>query len=205
MNDLAVRSFSNLSDATTETLRAELARALEVTAENLMWMARLWRELDRRGEDLRELRTGLRTFLPLIADGRLDAGAAVQFAGNLTTLRALASLPIQEQRRIAAGGNVPVVMMRDGSPVTRSMKVDDISSRIVKQVFATGRIRSEDEQRVIVTTLQPQRTKQERKLTRVRLGADNVTVWQRLAERRGVSLEDLIATAMSPLIEAERS
>ena len=204
MSDLTVRSFANISDVSTETLKAELARALEVTAENLLWMARLWRELERRGEDLRELRSGLRTFLPLISDGRLDAQAAVQFAGNLTMLRALSSLPIKEQRRIAAGGTVPVVMIRDGAPITRNMKADDISARMVKQVFATGRVRNEDEQKLIVTTLHPERAKQARKVERIRLDSEKVALWRRVAARRNVSLEDLIVAALDPIVAEER-
>jgi hypothetical protein len=203
MTDLTIRQFSNVEDVDTDTLKQELARALEVTAENMVWLARLWRELERRGEDLRELRTGLRTFLPLIADGRLDAQAAVQFSGHLMMLRTLATMPIEEQRRLAAGGTIPVVVIRDGEPITRRLKADDISTRMIKQVFAPGRIRSEDEQRVIVTTLQPERAKREKKYDRIKFDADKVIVWRRLAERKRLTLEGLIESALRPLIDAE--
>ena len=51
----------------TPTLRGELARALTVTAETLEYLAAIWRELERRGQDLSELRKGMGQYLPLIA------------------------------------------------------------------------------------------------------------------------------------------
>ena len=44
---------------TTAELRAGLAQALEVTARHLTYLAALWRELERRGEDLSGLRGGV--------------------------------------------------------------------------------------------------------------------------------------------------
>lgn len=204
MTAIASRSFANLADLSTDDLRKELAQALEVTADNLVWLARLWRELERRGEDLRELRTGLRNFLPLIADGKLDAQAAVQFAGNLTMLRALGSLPIAEQRRIAAGGTVKAVLVRDGEISIKAMRADEMRAGMIRQVFATGRVRSEDEQRLIVTTLHPERVKQAGKKQRVSVDADRLTLWRRVAAKRGIGVEALIAQTMDAMIEQER-
>ena len=205
MTAIVASSFANLEDVTTEQLRVELARALEVTAENLLWLARLWRELERRGEDLRELRSGIRTFLPLIADGRLDAQTAVQFAGNVIMLRALATLPIKEQKRIAAGGKIDVVMIRDKQPVTRAMRGDDMSVKMIRQVFAAGRTRSEEEQRALLTMLNPSEPhiSVRSEMTSVRLNKDKVAIWRRLAERRNQTIGDLIASALDPIIQAE--
>lgn len=204
MTELA-RSIANLEDTPTEILREELARALEITAENLVWLARLWNELEMRGEDLRQLRGGLRNFLPLIASGKLDAQAAVQFAGNLTMLRALSGLPLEDQRRIVGGQKLTLVEYRGDEVVTRSISPDDMTSKMIRQVFTTGRVRSEEEQRLIVTTLQPARkeNREARKKERIAIGMDRLAIWRRIADRHGLTLEDLLHKAMQPIIEDE--
>lgn len=204
MTSLA-KSYANLADFTADELRQELAKALEITADNLVWLARLWKELENRGEDLRELRTGLRTFLPQIADGSLDAQAAVQFAGNLTMLRALATMPIKEQRRLASGSRVPVVTIRGDKLVTRHMTADELSAKTIRQVFTGGRQRSESEQRAIIATITPPTKPARRPKERVAIDSAKLTVWRRLADRRGLTLEELLGEAVQPILDEEQA
>src|SRR5882724_9369466 len=72
-----------LRDMDNDTLRRELSRALTVSAEHLIYLAQVWRELERRGEDLSDLRSGLGAYLPLIASGRLAAEAVVRLPANI--------------------------------------------------------------------------------------------------------------------------
>lgn len=136
-------SLDILHDAPTEALKQELGRVLEVTADALLYMSKIWVELERRGEDLSQLRSGIRVFMPLIAEGRLCAQAVVQFSGNLALLRALALMPIGEQRRISQGKKIEVAML-DGS--VKSIQADDLSSREIARVFKRGRIMPTSEQ-----------------------------------------------------------
>lgn len=196
MTAVAVRSFANLAEFSTDELKKELGHALEITADNLVYLARLWRELESRGEDLSELRSGLRTFLPLIADGRLDAQAAVQFAGNLTALRALATLPIATQRRLTAGQRIEVAMTKEGQPIVRSLRVDEISSRMIKQVFAVGRVRTAEEQQAMFT-ISGQRAPTPRKTLKLSLEPSTIQTWRKEAARQNMTLSEFVERAVS--------
>lgn len=151
MSNLAVaeqRGLANLASLDTPTLRGELARVLTVTAETLAYLAAVWRELERRGEDLSELRTGLGQYLPLIAAGQLDAEVVVRFAGRQAVLRAVATLPLSEQQRLARGGSVPVLTIDEsGRPVETDVAATLLTGQQVRLAFDHGRIRSVTEQR----------------------------------------------------------
>jgi hypothetical protein len=77
-----------------------------LTSEYLLYLAAIWGELERRGEDLSDLKRGIGKYLPLIASGSVLADTVVAFAGEPATLRAVAALPPKEQERIVRGGGV---------------------------------------------------------------------------------------------------
>lgn len=146
----------------TPTLRAELSRALTITAQGLAYLAAVWAELERRGEDLSDLRHGLAEYLPRIADGTLAAEAVVAFAGQRTLLRRVAMLPLDEQRRLAAGERVPVwVPSDDGTDgTTRELPLSALTARQVAVVFdEDGRIRTPIEQRQLQSRTVTRRTR----------------------------------------------
>jgi hypothetical protein len=138
-----------LSDVPTADLRAALARGLELTAETLTRLALIWGELERRGEDLRELRKGMARLLPLIAAGRLAAEAVVAFAGRPVILRALDGLPLAEQRHLAAGELVDVVDPTNPQEINR-LPLTTLPALAISQVIFEGRIRSIQEQRMVL-------------------------------------------------------
>ena len=92
--------LERLRTISTEQLRAELAQALGLTARHLLYLAAVWRELERRGEDLSDLRSGIGVYLPAIAAGSVLPETVVRFAGKPTLLRAVAALTPDEQRRL---------------------------------------------------------------------------------------------------------
>src|SRR6185312_4651239 len=98
----------DLNRIPTPDLRAELARGLSLTADTLTRLGMVWQELERRGEDLADLRQGLAKTLPLIAAGRLAAEAVVAFAGRPSLLRALEGVPLERQRSLANGEPIQV-------------------------------------------------------------------------------------------------
>ncbi|MBS7810553.1 ribbon-helix-helix protein, CopG family [Roseococcus pinisoli] len=132
--------------ATTADLRRELAQALEVTAAHLGRVAMIWRELERRGEDLSALRGGLWAYMPLIASGRLRAELVVKYAGHSTLLRRLADLRPEDQGRILTDDTVPVVEYVDGEWVERVERLTHLKTTMLQQVIS-DRIRTPDEQR----------------------------------------------------------
>lgn len=158
MNDLVTRKSNDLHVMTTEELRSELARAIRVTAETLVYLAAIWEELERRGEDLSSLRSGVSAYLPMIASGRADPAAVVAYAGQPTLLRAITQMPLEEQARLAAGGDVPLVILdENGNRATKNIAPVMLSAAEVRRVFAPGAIRSPQEQARILEAQQTRR------------------------------------------------
>lgn len=145
MSDLVTKS-SDLASAQTSELRSELARGLTLTAQVLTRLGAIWMELERRGEDLADLRTGLARTLPLIATGRLAAEAVVSFAGRPLVLRCLEGLPLDEQRRLADGAPIPVYLPGEDAP--QSLPIARIPSAAIGRVLCDGTIRTPAEQRI---------------------------------------------------------
>lgn len=149
MNELikldAIKSIS------TADLRQALARSLEVTAQHLELLGKIWVELENRGEDLSALRSGMAIYLPMIGHGKLSAEAAVAFAGQQLLLRELALLPISEQEKLARGEKLLLVTVnRDKQATTQAVTASMLHSRHYSLVFDNGRIRSPEEQKSLL-------------------------------------------------------
>src|SRR5690606_32958090 len=145
--DFPIVDVSALNAMSTEQLRGELARSLQLNAGQLMHLAAVWRVLESRGEDLSDLRAGMGAYLPMIAAGRLDPNVVVQFAGQSTLLRALADIPLDRQKAIAAGENLRVITLdKNGEPEPVEMPAYALTAAQVRQVFAPGKLRDEKEQ-----------------------------------------------------------
>src|SRR5262249_19556307 len=97
-------------------------------------------------EDLSELRSGIATYLPSIAAGTVTAEAVVAFAGQPRVLRAVTTLPPEEQRRLASGGTVPLVVASEKGYTHRMVPLTALPGRAVSQVFGERCIRSETAQ-----------------------------------------------------------
>lgn len=145
VNVLAANS-AKWSAMSVEELRDELARALTITADALMYLAGVWRELESRGEDLSDLATGIGAYLPLIASGKLAAQAVVAFIGRKTVLRMIATLPTEKQLALASGEHVAVVTEKNGLLTTKEMPVLAMPVSLALRVFEDGRIRSPEDQ-----------------------------------------------------------
>lgn len=149
--DATANELCILSEMTTDQLRKELSRALDLTARNLMRLALIVRALEERGEDLSDLRLGLLTYLRQIAYGAVLPEVVVRFAESPTLIKAIAALPMPDQTRLAAGDPVDLVVPRGehGHDIRRAdplrMTVEQI-----RQVFAKGRIRDEAEQILVL-------------------------------------------------------
>jgi len=142
------RALSDLAAFSTDDLKARLAQQMTLTAQHLQEMAYIWVELEHRGVDLSELRTGLTDYLGKIASGELDARAVVQFAGSRQLLRYLSTLPITEQQALVERGTVELVLPGSGDTTTR--KLTHLSSSEVTQVFGHGILRDTQAQRQLL-------------------------------------------------------
>jgi hypothetical protein len=136
-----------LAAMSTERLRAELSKVLELTARNLMRLALIVRALEERGEDLSDLRLGLLTYLRQIAYGQVLPEVVVRFAESPMLVRAIAALPQPDQRRLASGEPVPLVVARgEHGHDIRMADPLKMTGEQVRQVFGKGRLRDEAEQ-----------------------------------------------------------
>lgn len=152
---------TRVADMDIATLHNELRRAIQVTAETIAYLGEIWRELDRRGEDLTGYRVGMGRFLPLVAAGQLAPEAVVRFSGRIQLLRAVQLLPLPEQQRLATGSGVTVAVVNpDGSIGERSIPVDSLTGDQLRLAFDGGRIRSVAEQ---VNMLESARTAAKRR------------------------------------------
>ena len=137
-----------LNGMTTAQLRNELARSIAMSAKHLVYLAGIWAELEKRGEDLSELRTGLAAYLPQIAAGQLDASAVIRFAGQPTVLRSISSLPPARQKALATGEPVRVLTVNAaGEYESAEMPAYAMTAGQAKLVFDGSKMRDPEEQR----------------------------------------------------------
>ncbi|EBD3193606.1 hypothetical protein CQ885_23510 [Salmonella enterica] len=127
-----ITEASNLASLSTLELKNELSRGLEITSRHLVYLAKIWRELENRGEDLSDIRHGMLSYLPLIANEQVEPGLVVNYAGQKTLLAALTSLPIEVQRQISETGYVDMAS-EDGRVV--QVQVSRLRAADVYRVF----------------------------------------------------------------------
>lgn len=140
---------AELTKLSVQELRKELANGLTMTAAGLAYMAAVWGELERRGEDMGELRVGMGRLLPLIASGRLAAEAVVAFAGRPIILRYLEGMDIKLQRRLADGEMIPVYLQGEKEP--QAMPLVRIPPKAIPHVIRDGVICTPAEQRLAMS------------------------------------------------------
>lgn len=153
MSDIVDRCFDpvHLAELSTPELRAELTREISDFATRLVRLAAVWVELERRGEDLSDLRSGLNVYLPAIAAGTVLADTVVRFSGRPILLKAIAQLTPEHQQTLLDGGSVPLVVSEQGKYSYRMIPVHALSSSQIRQVFGERAIRTESEQIAILS------------------------------------------------------
>ena len=209
--DLAsVRSMS------TDELREELRRSLQMTADNLRRIASIVRTLEERGEDLSALRIGLMPYLRQIAYGQVMPEIVVRYAESPMLVRTISQLPMPDQQRLAKGDPIPLAVGSPGTPLDHRM-VDPIYLRRdqVSLVFARDHIRTIEEQKIILENRLPKpddnrdrdgssskRVRPDRKrggITIGRIFAPTAEVVTALSELRGVDSESGERTKTVPV------
>lgn len=177
MNKIKVPDQNQLATMSTEDLKAHFAESLEYTAKHLIHLGNVWLELERRGEDLSDLKKGLAVYIPMIAHHRLDAKLVIRYAGQKTLLSALSQLPIEEQKKLADSGTVPIF-----DPQTEQEKVislSDLSAKQIPQIFTDSGIRNLNQQIAYIATLESKQGKknlpgsQARRARKIHIDADD--------------------------------
>ena len=180
---------------TIDELKEELAKTLTVTAEYLMYIAKIWQELEYRGEDLSSLRHGMMAYIPLIANKQLDARVVVNYAGKKTLLSYMAKLPLEQQQQLINKGTMELVVLDENKQqLIKEVNISEMTSSQVYQAFGEGKIKSPDEQYRLMLVRQKTRaklasikSKPYRMTKNIRKVGDNLVV----AGKYGVSIKEL--------------
>ena len=181
---------TNLKSISTIDLKKALSDLLDITAKNLVFLGRVWVELEDRGEDLSALRSGIAIYLPLIANGKLSANAVVAFAGQQLLLRELALLPVDQQDQLAAGDKIPLVLASNDTYRVVDTTASMLHSRYYGLVFDNGRIRSPDEQKSILS--KPKKTAKNKFIRKRKVIIDKDSGTLKIGETI-VRLDDILA------------
>lgn len=133
MSNIVLLGQQQIQSASIAELKSELAKSLKITSDYLVYISLIWSELNRRGEDLSELKSGLFQYIPLIATNQLDASLVVEFAGNKTLLSALSRLPIEQQKEIAITKKLPFVELGESLEMVETQL--DLSTAKARQIY----------------------------------------------------------------------
>ena len=144
MNNLKTLNESEMTNISTQELKVHLSQSLEMTAKHLVYLGLVWKELERRGEDLSELKKGMAIYIPMIAYGKIDAHLVISYAGQKTLLSALSDLPESDQKKLVKNPKVTVVDKLSEEEKVRDLI--DLSASEVGQVFSEFGIRPPIEQ-----------------------------------------------------------
>jgi hypothetical protein len=143
-------SPSYLSTLSTEKLRELLHQGIGEFANRLMNVAKVWIELERRGEDLSDLRVGLNKYLPAIAAGTVLAETVARFSCRPTILKAISQLTPSQQQQLIDIGTVRIVIKQGDNFTHRMLPLTALTVTQIRQVFGDRIIRNEVEQLAIL-------------------------------------------------------
>lgn len=184
---------TDLAALPTDALRAELAQQMTVTAQHLQRLASIVAELERRDEDLSELKVGMLGYLRRIAAGQLHPDAVVRYLDYPMLLNRVATLPVNDQERLANGDPIKLVVWREGKTETRMMDPIKLTRDQVSQVFGSSGVIRDEVGQIAVLESRFARPKQQAKPTATgRCRADRKTGTVRVG-RYVVPASDLVA------------
>lgn len=139
--------LAHFQELTTEQLREELAGCLRVTATNFARLALIVKALEDRGEDLSALKIPILHHLRRVACGQVLPEVLVRFAGSPSLITIVGNLPLPDQKAIAEGQPVRLVVYgADGNRTHRLADPLHLSPEQVRQVFARDHVRTDAEQ-----------------------------------------------------------
>ncbi|WP_439624138.1 hypothetical protein [Gemmata sp.] len=144
-----------IEQMTTEDLRQALDVSRRLSAKILTVAAMVWRELERRGEDMTPYLEDIAyRRVRDIAGGKLAPEAVMKFGTRTRLLDRIANLPPAEQKKLAEGERVTVV---ERDPETkkldeRKLPVESLEKSQLNLLFApSGEMRTPDQQRAVLT------------------------------------------------------
>jgi len=129
--------LQNLSSIDTKVLLQYLHKGFEITIKQVNFLAKIWYELEKRGEDLTNLKASWLASLPLVAQGKLEPAVMVNYSGRKSIITAMSALPLSKQQELTTQKTVSVARLKaDGKkfyPV--DIEISALSMKDIHQVF----------------------------------------------------------------------
>lgn len=151
---IAVDDFENNPELKTELLRIEqendtkrltdeMFQCLTLSVQTLIRLGAIIRRLESLGIDVVAFEIPNMNLFRRVAHGQMIPELMLEMGGSPRLLKKVACLPITDQRRIANGGAVKVLL--DGGSHLM-LQPANMTSQQVSQVFGNGSIRNESQQ-----------------------------------------------------------
>lgn len=195
---------SRLATLTTLELWSELRRGIEVTVKNLEAMSAIWQELERRGEDMGQLRGGMPAYFPLIASGAVPAETVVRLHGIPHLLKCVSLLPASEQASLWTTGAAALAVFQNGDWTKKLIPLAEITESQAKLIFdrRQRRIRPVTEQARILQAPPPPTlpSKPRKRIVAGRVVADATTGTVRIGRAAAPSIDVIRAMKEAGMI-----
>lgn len=134
-----------VNSAVTER-REKYDAGMRMAEGGLRQAATAFLEMEKAGDDVSFIRSGLRQMLRAIAGGRM-LPEVYNFGGGLR--QRLMSMPIAIQEMVVKGDPLPLVVLKDGEGIeTLRVPALRLLPKQLQQVFGDDHVRTEGEQRV---------------------------------------------------------
>lgn len=150
---LTVQELKERLNANVKKFADNVKRA----AENLREMSMILRKLIEHGENIDDIRIGLKHLLRKIAYNQLMPEVVAAFWSSPAAMNRIASLPLPDQKQIVelteSGKGILVASAIKGE--ARSVPVNQLTASEARQVFAADHIRDENEQIAYLKSREP--------------------------------------------------
>ncbi len=124
-------------------LRRLLVRALSVSVEQIIRMGAIVRRLEELGDDLSDMELSLLPQIRKVAHGQVSPQVVHYLMGKPSLFRKVSALPMPDQKRIASGEPLKVLLANGDHCMVSPTKMN---GKEIAQVFAADHIRDDAEQ-----------------------------------------------------------
>lgn len=165
-----------LAEMSTDDLRKEFFKSLDITVKHFIHMANIWKELEQRGEDMSRFREGIAIYIEMIAHNHIDPNLVVRYTGKKVLLNALSKLPMEQQKLIAQDEYVEVARVDGDDISSEKIKLSALPSTDIYTVIGEYGIRPVAEQQRMLIQREGKTQKKQRRARKVEVDPVNNTL-----------------------------
>lgn len=178
-----------------------LKEEIEITVSSLKRAAAIWKELKRRGYEMKGIETGVANYLSDISSGKLLPEAVIRCAGQKTLLKNIRSVDLKTQNELLLNGATIVEISGNGYN-EKIVPLHELNTKEVRVLFDKNKIRKAGEQ---IDFLEKEKNRKKRRKTlnvNVEFERGEYDLLKKLAMKLGRKIPDLLHDmAMNALSE----